>query len=234
MNKLPILMYHNVTQADEDSFDLTISVEKLEAQLAYLKQKGYETYHLGDLENRRDLAVKSVVLTFDDVTVDQLIYAVPLLEKYKMKATFFVPFMYLGKTASWTGGTAAVMDIDQLKALPRCIELGFHSYEHRHYAALTEEEIHADFDRCHQLIQSAGLTVYPAVAYPYGNFPKKEPQRSAFFDVLRQNGMKMGLRIGNKVNAFPFKEPFEIKRLDVKGQDSLRLFKLKLRFGKLF
>jgi hypothetical protein len=41
------------------------------------------------------------------------------------------------------------------------------------------------------------------------------------------------LRIGNQINKFPFKNPYEIMRIDIKGEDSLLKFKLKLRFGKL-
>ena len=43
----------------------------------------------------------------------------------------------------------------------------------------------------------------------------------------------MAFRIGNRVNKFPFKNKYEIQRIDIKGQDSLLKFKLKLRFGKL-
>jgi hypothetical protein len=43
----------------------------------------------------------------------------------------------------------------------------------------------------------------------------------------------MAFRIGNRVNRFPFKNKFEIQRIDIKGQDSLTTFKWKLRLGKL-
>ncbi len=239
MSQLPILMYHNVCEPTATASDLTISTDKLEAQLMYLKQKGYQTYHFKELEqNERltpHLADKAVVLTFDDVTVNQLEYAVPLLEKYQMKATFFIPFKYLGKVDSWNaGGEEPIMSLEQIKGLPANIELGFHSYEHRRFTDLSPAEIKIDFDNCMEVVKSHQLQVYPAIAYPYGNFPKKDPKRLAFFKLMRQNGMTFGLRIGNKINSYPFKEPFEIKRLDVKGAESLFKFKLKLRFGKLF
>lgn len=235
MSQLPILMYHNVCEQQEHSKGLTISVAKLESQLHFLKQKGYRTYHFRELSEGVKLASKSVVLTFDDVTVNQLKYAVPLLEKYQFKATFFVPFKYLGGVDAWNAdGAEPLMSIDQLQGLPACIELGYHSYEHRHFADLSDLEIKEDFERSRQIISTQLLDVFPVMAYPYGNFPKKEPQRTAFFELMRRNGMKYGLRIGNKTNIFPFKEPFEIKRLDVKGEDSSIAFQLKLRFGKLF
>lgn len=232
MTRLPILMYHNVSEDDKKSSGLTISVEKLERQFRYLSENDYKSYHLSELENNTVISEKSVVITFDDVTENQLL-AVDLLKKYNLKATFFVPFAYVGKTDEWNNGSEKIMTFNQLKNLPNLVELGLHSYAHKKYATLSEAEINEDFDKCFVIIKEHNLAVYNAVAYPYGNYPKNGPEKSKFKTVLVQNDIKMGLRIGNKINKFPFKNPHEIMRIDVKGEDSLLKFKLKLRFGKL-
>ena len=232
MTRLPILMYHNVSE-DKNSKGLTIFKNKLEEQFAYLNEKGYTTYHFSELENKASINPKSVIITFDDVTVNQLVYAVPLLEKYNLKATFFIPFEYIGNVDLWNSGKEKIMSIEQLKALEGKVELGLHSFAHKRYATLTKEEINDDFSKCFEIIEQNELKVYNALAYPYGNYPKKEPNKSKFIEVLKQNNVKAGLRIGNKINKFPFKNPYEIMRIDVKGEDSLLKFKLKLRFGKL-
>jgi len=232
MTRLPILMYHNVSE-DKNSKGLTIFRDKLEEQFAYLNEKGYTTYHFSELENKASINPKSVIITFDDVTVNQLVYAVPLLEKYNLKATFFIPFEYIGNVDLWNSGKENIMSIEQLKALDGKVELGLHSFAHKRYATLTKEEINDDFSKCFEIIEQNELKVYNALAYPYGNYPKKEPNKSKFIAVLKQNNVKAGLRIGNKINKFPFKNPYEIMRIDVKGEDSLLKFKLKLRFGKL-
>ena len=232
MTRLPILMYHNVSD-NKNSNGLTIFCNKLEEQYRYLQEEKYTTYHFSELENKTIIDSKSVVITFDDVTVNQLIYAVPLLEKYNLKATFFIPFAYLGNLDLWNSGIEKIMSIEQLKTLHGRVELGLHSFDHKRYATLTEAEINSDFSKCFEIIKQNDLKVYNALAYPYGNYPKKEPQKSKFQSVLKQNNIKMGLRIGNKVNKFPFKNPYEITRIDIKGEDSLLKFKLKLRFGKL-
>jgi len=232
MTRLPILMYHNVSE-DKNSKGLTIFKNKLEEQFAYLNEKGYTTYHFSVLENKASINPKSVIITFDDVTVNQLVYAVPLLEKYNLKATFFIPFEYIGNVDLWNSGKEKIMSIEQLKALDSKVELGLHSFAHKRYATLKKEEINDDFSKCFEIIEQNELKVYNALAYPYGNYPKKEPNKSKFIAVLKQNNVKAGLRIGNKINKFPFKNPYEIMRIDVKGEDSLLKFKLKLRFGKL-
>jgi peptidoglycan/xylan/chitin deacetylase (PgdA/CDA1 family) len=232
MTRLPILMYHNVSDNEKNGKGLTVNVDKLESHFRYLIEKGYTSFHLSELENKELIPSKSIVITFDDVTENQLL-AVELLEKYKLKATFFIPFAYVGKTDEWNNGNEKIMSFDQLRNLPANVELGLHSYAHSKYANLSEAEINSDFDKCFQCIEENNLKVYSAVAYPYGNYPKNEPRKSKFKAVLNQNDIKMGLRIGNKINKFPFKNPYEIMRIDVKGEDSLLKFKLKLRFGKL-
>ncbi|MEO8253101.1 MAG: polysaccharide deacetylase family protein [Flavobacterium sp.] len=232
MTRLPILMYHNISD-DKDSTGLTVFCNKLEEQFHYLQQKEYTSYHFSELENKTIIDSKSVIITFDDVTVNQLVYAVPLLEKYNLKAVFFIPFAYIGNLDLWNSGKEKIMSIEQLKTLQSRVELGLHSFDHKRYATLTEVEIHADFSKCFEFIKQNDLKVYNALAYPYGNYPKKEPQKAKFQSILKQNKVKIGLRIGNKISKFPFKNPYEITRIDIKGEDSMLKFKLKLRFGKL-
>jgi peptidoglycan/xylan/chitin deacetylase (PgdA/CDA1 family) len=233
MTRLPILMYHNVSSNEELSSGLTIAVQKLENQFRYLVENEFTSFHLSELEKLTAVPQKSVVITFDDVTDNQLVYAVPLLEKYNLKATFFIPFSYIGKTDLWNEGKESIMSLQQLQQLDSRVELGLHSYAHKKYADLSETEINEDFEKCYQIIEQNDLKVYNALAYPYGNYPKMEPNKTSFKSVLKRNNVKMGLRIGNKVNKFPFKNPYEIMRIDIKGDDSLLKFKLKLRFGKL-
>lgn len=234
MSRLPILMYHNITPNEEKSLDLTLSVQKFEAQLQYLKAQKIDSFFVSEIGNTDKLSRKSVVLTFDDVTENQLLYALPLLKKYAMKATFFIPFSYIGKSDLWNEGSEKIMTVDQLKSLDsEIIELGHHSFYHRKYTTLSIQEIQEDFDKSFELIRQNDLKVFPALAYPYGNYPKKGTQKADFFKVLDENNIKMAFRIGNRVNRFPFKNTFEIQRIDIKGQDSLLTFKWKLRLGKL-
>lgn len=233
MSKLPILMYHNITNQVEASKNLTISVENFERQICYLIDKGYVFYHLKELTTLQKISKKAIVLTFDDVTLNQLELAVPLLNKYNIKATFFIPFKYIGKTDEWNSGAQQIMTIEQLKGLDERIELGFHSYAHKRYSDMNIHEWQNDMNFCKNFIEENKLNVAPFLAYPYGNYPKREPEKTSFFETLKNNGLIYGLRIGNRLNDFPIKNPFEIQRIDIKGEDSLFKFKLKVKFGKL-
>lgn len=238
MARLPILMYHNVSNEETKSIDLTISTTKLEQHLQYIVSNKYISLFASEIENIKDLQAKNIVITFDDVTENQMLYALPLLQKYHVKATFFIPFNYIGKTDLWNYSPNVIgekiMSIEQLKSLDaEIIELGHHSCFHKQYTNLTAEEIQLDFDKSYEIITKNNLKVYPSLAYPYGNYPKKGIQKIQFFDLLKKNNIKMAFRIGNRVNSFPFKNKFEIQRIDIKGQYSMIYFKWKVRWGKL-
>jgi len=227
-------MYHNITPNNDLSLGLTLSASKFEEQLDFLNKNGYTSLFVSELEQMQSIASKSVVVTFDDVTENQLLYALPLLKKHNIKATFFIPFSYIGKTDLWNNGSEKIMTIEELKSLDSSIiELGHHSFYHRKYSDLSEQEIDDDFDKSFDIITKNNLNVYPSLAYPYGNFPKKGLKKELFFSILEKKGIKMAFRIGNRVNIFPVKNKFEMQRIDIKGQDTLFKFKWKLKVGKL-
>ena len=234
MAKLPILMYHHVTS--EKGKGLTISVENLEKQFKYIAETGYKTYHFKELTKLKSLPnSKNIVITFDDGYVSQMELAVPLLKKYKLKATFFIPLNFLGKTDSWNTSSLEIMTSEQLKSLDsKTVELGFHSFNHKKYTELSNSEIEQDTHRCKEFVSENSLDFSQALAYPYGKFPKKKKQNEIFKQTLSKNGFHFGLRIGNRTNSFPFKKPFEIERIDVKGEYSMLKFKRKILFGKWF
>lgn len=234
MSKLPILMYHNITNQVSKADKFTLHIDLLDKQFAYLVKNGYQTHFLQDLQKTKKLVGKNVVLTFDDVTKNQLDFAIPLLRKYQLKATFFIPFAYVGKTDEWNEGLEPIMTVEELKQIEADFEFGFHSFSHRKYGELTAAEIDEDFQLCSQFIQKHQLTVNHLLAYPFGNFPKSVNENKIFIEKLKKYKITYGLRIGNRINEFPFKNPFEINRLDIKGNESFFKFKWKLKFGKLF
>ncbi|MEZ4875636.1 MAG: polysaccharide deacetylase family protein [Flavobacteriaceae bacterium] len=227
-------MYHKISPSISEG--LTISVHRLEAHFQYLSEKGYRSYHLSELMDLQKLSSrKSVVITFDDGYVSQWEYAVPLLEKYELKATFFIPLKYVGATDAWNEPSFPLMTTQQLKALnPNVVELGYHSFAHQKYDQLSLSEIEEDTAMAFETASQQELSITATLAYPFGKFPRKHPEKEGFFQHLKATQFVYGLRIGNRVNRFPFKHPYEINRIDVKGEYSLQKFKRKLKFGKLF
>jgi len=94
-----VLLYHRVTVLDHDPQLLSVSPAHFDKQLNHLR----EQYHVltvdefnHHLQNHIRFPKNAVVITFDDGYADNLIQAVPVLEKYNMQALFYVATGTLG------------------------------------------------------------------------------------------------------------------------------------------
>lgn len=82
--KVNVLYYHRVFELKEDINLLCVTPVKFEQQMRYLK-RNYEILRFEE-EWDRD----GVVITFDDGYLDNIQYALPVLEELKIPATIFV------------------------------------------------------------------------------------------------------------------------------------------------
>lgn len=234
---LPVLMYHNISEGKADG--LNIPGDQLELQFMYLKERGYNSLSLKQLsklvKEGGKLPKRSVMLTFDDAfdsIVDKLL---PLLERYDFSAVIFVPVAFIGKSNLWDDGGLPVMKAESLQKLSRNphIEIGLHSFLHRSYNDLDADDIREDLRNCRQSLDYYKIPFFEALAYPYGAYPKKDTVfKKEMFDVLSDSGLEFAFRIGNRINQFPLRQKYEIKRIDIKGNDSFFIFKTKLRKGR--
>jgi peptidoglycan/xylan/chitin deacetylase (PgdA/CDA1 family) len=96
--RVPILMYHYVSELPEDADiyrrDLTVSPEDFREQLQYLADEGYHCISLTDIHHYLTRGIplpeRPVVLSFDDGYVDAYEIVFPLLLEFGLSGTFFV------------------------------------------------------------------------------------------------------------------------------------------------
>ena len=85
-------MYHHINLHSGDT--VTVTPEVFSEQMDFLAQKGYKTLSADELlafiNGEVSFRQKAVAITFDDGWFDNYLYAVPVLNKYQFKATFFV------------------------------------------------------------------------------------------------------------------------------------------------
>jgi peptidoglycan/xylan/chitin deacetylase (PgdA/CDA1 family) len=233
---LPVLLYHKMSDSTEDS--LTIRPQTFEQHLLHLHEHGYQTISMRQLlafmETSSPLPDKPVMITFDDGYANNLELACPLLRKHACKAVFFIPSAGIGKTCFWDASPEAIMTKEQLTSLDRdLVELGLHSGDHRNYEDLTAGEIDADIRENVSALKGIDVPFVPAFAYPYGGRPRDKALYRSMVESFARAGIKFAFRIGNRVNRLPLKNAFEIKRISIRGTDSMWTFKTKLAKGRV-
>lgn len=94
---IPVLKYHHVN--DVNLNPLTISPADFERQITALKDMGFESIFLSDLEDmlyrQRKVASRKVAITFDDGFFDNYSHVFPILKKLGFKATIFLSTIFI-------------------------------------------------------------------------------------------------------------------------------------------
>ncbi len=205
--RLPVLLYHSVTEAETGEYAVT--AETLEDDLKALAERGYETVSLAQLmdfvDGKGSLPEKPILLTFDDGAPGFAQNALPVLQKYGMKAVLSV----VGGFSSGEMTETEAMDAQTLRelCLYEGIELQSHSfslhlYGQRHGARRLEGESEADYRALLERdiwamevwAKREGLRLLPGFAYPYGQV---EPGAEA---ILKENGFRATMNSEPYVN----------------------------------
>ena len=89
---IPMLLYHGLSSGERSR---NLSVKLFDDQLNALHKAGYTTITTQELEKMVDQQVpfpkRPILITFDDARIDSFQLADPVLKRYDMKATMFVP-----------------------------------------------------------------------------------------------------------------------------------------------
>ena len=224
-NRLVILMYHQIEKESRE--DLTVSLKNLEQQFSYLSRKKYTPHFFSELTVSTK---RNIIITFDDGYRNNLEYLPSLLKKYNLKATIFIPTGFIEKGYK----NYQMMTFDEIRSLDKnYFEIALHTHAHENLKTISFDLIEKDLEKNMQILDAHHITYSKVLAYPYGKYPNKEEEKSAFFSVLKKIGIDFAVRIGNRVNYYPTQHPYELCRVDIKGKDSIIKFKLKLIFGRL-
>jgi peptidoglycan/xylan/chitin deacetylase (PgdA/CDA1 family) len=170
--EVPILVYHHVRGSvpigSRAERRLTVTVETFNHQMKYLQENGYHVINFATLVDYLnqigELPAKPVVISFDDGWEDQYVYALPGLEKYHYRATFFVVTNSVGSTGflSWS----------QLRRiLVEGMEIGSHSRSHPRLDKINNPGILWDqIYTSKQILERQLGAAVDEFAYPYGSY----------------------------------------------------------------
>jgi peptidoglycan/xylan/chitin deacetylase (PgdA/CDA1 family) len=177
----PILMYHYIRSVDQASdplgYELSVAPELFEAQMAWLHEQGYRTMRMDTVARciaNTACPAQAVALTFDDGYEDAFTTALPILQRYGFKATFYI--------ISGMVGQPGYMSWEQLRTLLNDgMEIGAHTIDHYDLTTLDPAESERQIVQSKtDLEQQLGINVV-SFCYPTGlyNWTIEDQTRAA-------------------------------------------------------
>lgn len=163
---VPVLYYHSVDPSEAN--EVIISPEKLKEELTFIKDSGYTTLTMSELNdyilNNAPIPEKSIVITFDDGYADNYANAFPILKELDMKATIFV-------ISNFTDKDGYYMTSQQIKEMSDYgIDIQSHTASHAHLNQLTYEEQLNELKTSKEKLESITEKPVISIAYPFGDY----------------------------------------------------------------
>lgn len=227
-------MYHIIDAsrvATEDKYCCT--PQRFETQMQYLHRAGYRVVSLdallSALDDERQAQDNTIAVTFDDGFACIYRNALPILLKYRVPATVFMPSDRIGKSNDWMRSHAAaprpLVSLAQLRELVQAgVAVGSHTRTHPRLVEIEPLRVAEEVRGSKASLEEILGTRVDHFAYPYG----------LYNDMIRDEVQRAGYRAAcstrsgfNRSNV----DRFLLRRIEVYGSDSLPRFRQKLKFG---
>lgn len=170
--KIPILMYHYIRDYnnpdDQIGTNLSVSPEKFNQQLKWLKDNGYQTIDLDYLLTRSDTTpFKPVILTFDDGYQDAYTNAFPILQKYDFTAVFYIITDYINNNNQY-------MTWEEILELKNAgMNIGSHTATHPDLSKLSDNRIGNELIESKKIIEKKLNIQISDFCYPSGKYNER-------------------------------------------------------------
>ena len=226
-NKIPVLTYHrilanNVKRTPTYVNDrYAITVKEFNQQMKWLRKKRYRAITCDELYlwrmGKLKLPKRSVLITIDDGHGASVENAIPVLRKYKLRATVFV----IGKLSYESNGSYYIKHsrIKEIQRIyPNIINFQSHTYNlHRQNAYQTEsyKSVMAD------AAQQRSLYGFEYLAYPHGGCSDN------MIRAYKNGGIKMAFLFGKPGKGYATRKQnvYKMKRFEVPANMKLKKFK---------
>lgn len=223
-----VAMYHSVGDCSDDPYRITVTPERLERQLAWLRRRGLRGVSVAELlaARARGEGRGLVGLTFDDGYTDFLTTALPLLRRFHCGATLFVLPGRLGGDNEWDplGPRKPLLTGDGIRRVAEeGVEIGSHGLTHVDLTRADDATLTAEVAGSRARLEE--LTGAPAAGfcYPYGTVDARA------VEAVREAGYAYACAI----DPGPLTGPHALPRAHVGQDDTALRLHLKLKLHRL-
>ncbi|MGK2861718.1 MAG: polysaccharide deacetylase family protein [Chitinophagaceae bacterium] len=172
--EVPVLCYHQIrnykSSDSKTAKDYIVPEESFLDQIKVMADSGYHSILPNQLYDYlltgKELPSKPFMITFDDTRVDQFTAALPALDKYNFKATFFIMTVALGKP-----GYMSKEQVEQLA--DRGHTIGSHTYDHKNVKTYTADDWIEQVQKPSAQLQVITGKPVEYFAYPFGLWNKE-------------------------------------------------------------
>jgi len=205
----PILTYHSINSTQKSEL-FRLSPKAFERVIQFIDSRGYKVIPLSELVQAtslgRKIPKKTIAITFDDGYEDNYTNAFPILKKYKVPATIFIPVKNMGKKG--------FLSIEQMKEMMESglITFGSHSYSHAYLPQQSEKELIKEIVGSKNFMKKALGVDINFIAYPSGGFNEKVKQ------VAKDAGYLAGFTTNRGYDRYN-RDLFELKRTAMRQRD---------------
>ncbi|WP_428993525.1 polysaccharide deacetylase family protein [Rhodanobacter glycinis] len=176
---MPILMYHNIARAPRDLRvyrSLFVSPAAFARQMWLLRRFGYTGLSMSAAMPylRGERAGRIAIITLDDGYVDNLDYALPILQRYGFSATCYVVSGSVGQYNQWDaerlGVRKPLMSVEQLRGWHRGgMEIGAHTRSHPRLTQCDGAQLHDEIHGSKATLEDHLGAPVTQFCYPYGD-----------------------------------------------------------------
>ena len=167
--EVPVLMYHRVGDTSDES-GLNVSTGTFQRQMEFLKVHHARVMSLEDLIGHlrlgQDVPWNTVVITFDDGTVDNFQNAFPVLKKMGFPATIFMITRNIGKEGWLTEEDLKILDGSG-------ISIGSHTASHAFLPDLKIEEAESELMESRNRLEKILMHPVFLFSYPAGGVTRE-------------------------------------------------------------
>ncbi len=177
--KIPILMYHSISQQAAPKFKrFAVASALFSEHMAYLHQHAYTPVTVTQLVQALskvnvELPEKPVVITFDDGFSDFYTEALPVLKQYNFVATLYIVTAFINETSRWLQKEGEAMrpmlTWEQIASISAAgIECGGHTHTHPELDTLPLSSAQEEIVQCKHLLELHLGHEVLSFAYPFG------------------------------------------------------------------